>query len=242
MPRPSPPRLLVAAAASTAAATLAPWVELRPLLAAGAAQTGAEVDGLLTAGPPPGSPALPWASPASLSEPERRESFLAALFSLARLRELGTEPPWSALIDYHASHKYLLMAHSVRGQKSLGHLLAEERHAPDLAALYRAQLGAVLARHPSRGQRANALQHTLGHLRRRLAAPARRRIEANLEAYARAEVDYGHPAQLLRRAAAACQEPYLLRSVLFLPYPAPLLAPGDPRGADRAGTAEETEE
>ena len=72
-----------------------------------------------------------------------RERFLTLLFALARLRQVER----SALVDFHACHKYLLLAYEETGMREMGRIVAEvaERPWPETLALYRERFARAFA-------------------------------------------------------------------------------------------------
>lgn len=77
-------------------------------------------------------------------------------------------------MDYHARHKIELLSRDEERSRNLGRLAAESRpetfHA-DRAA-YATEYARAMAREPTTGTHANALQHLAGHVKDRASAQA----------------------------------------------------------------------
>lgn len=68
-------------------------------------------------------PLLPVEEEGRLNDPPIRENFLERVFCYSRLRDfLACNPELASLVEFHTSHKLLLMSHSVMLYRSLGSL------------------------------------------------------------------------------------------------------------------------
>lgn len=120
-----------------------------------------------------------------------------------------------ALIDFHAAHKYLLMAQGVPFYQEAGRLLAD-LSAPDLgpvADAYAAVLARALAQPAPRAGHVNALQHIAGYFRARAAPDERRRLQEAIAAYASGAAPRSLPLSLLRELLREYPDEYLARQV-----------------------------
>ncbi len=104
-----------------------------------------------------------------------RERFLTLLFALARLRQVERSGERSALVDFHACHKYLLLAYEETGMRELGRIVAAvaERPWPETLALYRERFARAFARPARVVAHIDALQHAFGHVSEGLSSPER---------------------------------------------------------------------
>lgn len=170
-------------------------------------------------------PLVPVEEDGRLNDPALRENFVTRVFVLWRWRRLRAAGlTAAALIDFHAAHKYLLMAHSVPAYRATGRLLAHLA-GRDLAAVADAYIAALmqgLSAPATRGGHANALQHVLGYFRGRLPATHRQRLREAIESYRQGLVPIAAPLALLQHFLADFPDPYLARQVYLDPHPAPL--------------------
>ena len=125
------------------------------------------------------------------------------------------------LLDFHARHKYLLMAHSPDGCQRLGRLLSGLRDA-DLHALAREYLSGLMAglmQNSGTTRHVNVLQHILGYLKRSISASDKAELLAVLEAYRQREIPLAVPVMSLRRHVHCCPDEYIGRQWYLCPYP-----------------------
>jgi uncharacterized protein YbgA (DUF1722 family)/uncharacterized protein YbbK (DUF523 family) len=173
-------------------------------------------------------PALPVTEEGRLHDAGLRAAFLHQVFTHHRLRtDVAAAGTASALVQAHADHKLLLMAHSPDGQRQLGRLVAQlrVRPLPELVEGYTAGAMAALAETASPGRHANVLHHILGYLRPVLTDADRREVVQLIAEFAAGLLRLEAPLALLahhvRRLAPAG---WLARQVYFQPVPRPLAA------------------
>ena len=169
-------------------------------------------------------PSLPLSEEGWLFDERRRESFLGRVFTHGRLRAAFDAPGAgvAALVEQHAAHKLLLMAHSPSKAKELGRLVAAaaERPFADAAQDYLAGAMEALSVIASRGKHANVLQHMVGYFRG--AAPARERDEllARIDEYRRGLHPLAVPLALLVHHLRRHEPSEWLAAQVYLePYP-----------------------
>ncbi len=104
------------------------------------------------------------------------------------------------LIDFHARHKYLLMAHHVPSYKEAGRLLAEPNRQNPLqqAEDYITILMQGLNHPMSRKGYSNALSHIKGYLKRRINSAERMSLDTVIEQYRRGELPLVVPVRMLQ--------------------------------------------
>src|SRR5688500_11202866 len=93
----------------------------------------------------------PW----SMDDPAQAESVLVQLYTHRRLREqLLHVPSRARLISFHASHKYLYLAHDPVAYRKLGRMVAAAAAQPieEAAHAYGVEAVAALAVPPTRGK------------------------------------------------------------------------------------------
>lgn len=114
-----------------------------------------------------------------LSDRRLRENFVERVFAFYRWQKLLTEKKMpSALMEFHARHKYLLLAHSQRHYRQLGRLVAEVKRST-LRATYDAYGRAfmeTLKLPASARKHANVLEHLLGYFSDKLSTAERREL------------------------------------------------------------------
>ncbi len=172
-----------------------------------------------------------------LNDERIREHFLTKLFTLARFRQAVKADSMAALIHFHTTHKFLLMAHSEKALREMGRLIANGAHRPlrEVIAEYREQLQRALERAARRTAVANVLQHGFGYVSPWLMAREKAFFLRTLEKYRRGQAPASAAITLLRAWAVRFDVSYLLAQTFFEPYPDDLREPFDPRSAWELG-------
>lgn len=160
-----------------------------------------------------------------LSDAVLREAFAERVFAAARLRELLSSP-WEPrdLTEFHARHKLQLLAHDPARYQSAGRVAAAAGREPreQTAAAYADLYRAAMARRPTHGRNANALQHAFSRISRELDQGRRADLSARLESYRRGEDPLSVPVALLAHYASAGTLPWLAEQTYLSPFPASL--------------------
>jgi uncharacterized protein YbgA (DUF1722 family)/uncharacterized protein YbbK (DUF523 family) len=167
-------------------------------------------------------PALPVEEEGRLHDPVLRENFVNRVFVLRRWQDLVDRGITAAgLIDFHTTHKFLVMAHSQAAYQRLGRMLAQlaGKNLRTVGNAYIGELLTALRRRVSRARHVNVLQHIMGYLKRDIDATDKQELLANLEAYRRGELPLVVPVTLLRDYLRRHPDPYMARQVYLAPAP-----------------------
>jgi len=171
-------------------------------------------------------PLLPVEDEGRLNDPVLRENFIARVFVYARWRALlASGLSKAGLIQFHARHKLVVMAHSPQGYRELGRLVAQVSQEPleQLADRYIHGLMQHLQQRAPRKRHVNVLQHLLGYLRRDLDAGDRAELVDTIEAYRKGEYPLVVPLSLLRHHFRKNPKPYVEQQVYMQPHPRDLM-------------------
>ena len=124
-----------------------------------------------------------------------------------------------ALMEFHASHKLTLLAHSEKHLRLLGRLLAEAGDtAPETVTVrYGNAFMEALKQPATTKTTANALQHLAGFLSDRLDPESRMELAGLVDGYRLGRVPLSAPLSLLRRHAAEQRAEYVLRQSFLRP-------------------------
>ncbi|HET8948800.1 MAG TPA: DUF523 and DUF1722 domain-containing protein [Candidatus Polarisedimenticolia bacterium] len=167
-------------------------------------------------------PLLPVEEEGRLHDPGLRESFIERVFAFRRLRDLlASRPAAGRLVEFHARHKLLLMAHDPEGARRLGRIVAGARgaRARDAAERYAASFMETLKRRATPKKHANVLQHMLGYLKRGIDPGDKQEILEAIDAMRREELPLAVPLALLRHHLRRHDVRYLLDQVYLEPHP-----------------------
>jgi uncharacterized protein YbgA (DUF1722 family)/uncharacterized protein YbbK (DUF523 family) len=167
-------------------------------------------------------PWLPLEEESRLDDAALRENFVCRLYTYQRWLSLcAAGLSAQRLLDFHARHKYLLMAHSPDGCRRLGRLLSGLRDA-NLLALSREYLSGLMAglmQSSGTKRHFTVLQHILGYLQQDISASDKAELLAVLEAYRHREIPLAVPVVYLRRHIGSCPDEYIGRQWYLWPYP-----------------------
>lgn len=172
------------------------------------------------------NPLLPVEEEGRLNDPVLRENFVSRVLAYARwqaLRRQGLSK--QALIDFHASHKLLLLAHSPAIYKELGRMLAclDNVDLEALADRYIERVMQAMKLPASRKRHVNVLQHLLGYLRRHVDGVNRTDLVDVIDAYRLGLVPLVVPVTLLQHHFRRNPHPYISRQVYMNPHPRELM-------------------
>ncbi len=171
-------------------------------------------------------PLLPVEDEGRLRDESLRENFVARVFAYRRWQELMQEGLTHArLQDFHARHKYTLLAHRQAAYKYLGKLVAQAHLRPlELAAQDYIQVFMdTLKLVASNRNHSNVLQHLMGYLKQQLDAEAKQELIELIDQYRAGDLPLIAPLTLLRHHFKRHPHPYIARQVYLEPYPATLM-------------------
>ena len=172
-------------------------------------------------------PMLPVEEEGRLHDPPLRENFIERIFVHERWKRfLKDDPTPSGLVDFHARHKFTMLAHSPDHYRRLGRLVAEAGVRPfeEMAAEYARMMAEGLGRLASRGRHCNVLHHVLGFLKRELTQDDKAEIVDTVEDYRQGLLPLIVPVTLLKHHLRRYQAPSWVRRQAYLqPYPKELM-------------------
>lgn len=171
-------------------------------------------------------PLLPVEDDGRLRDPGLRENFIERAFVFDRWRELNRKRAAAgALVEFHADHKYLIMAHSPDHLRRLGKLVANPaRKKPSL--LYDEYLPLLMdgiKRRATVKKNTNVLQHMVGYFKQQLTPDEKQELLDVIGEYHRELVPLVVPVTLIRHYVRKYNEPYLGRQVYLNPHPVELM-------------------
>ena len=170
-------------------------------------------------------PLLPVEDEGRLHDPALRENFIERVFALRRWRESRKEKGGEeALIDFHTSHKFLILAHSPRHYQLMGKLVANQRSMPreELLDKYQVLLLEYLSLKGTPKKHVNVLQHMLGYFKKQLTADEKTELLEIIGDYQRGYIPLIVPVSLLRHYVRKYEQSYLQRQVYLNSHPVEL--------------------
>jgi uncharacterized protein YbgA (DUF1722 family)/uncharacterized protein YbbK (DUF523 family) len=167
-------------------------------------------------------PLLPVEEEGRLNDPGLRENFVERLFTLRRWREmLEKSSHRGSLVEFHAMHKYLLMAHSIPHYRGLGRIVAgmKGRRIAEVQAEYLEGLMAALRLQATVKKHVNVLQHMAGYFKKQLSADERQELQEVVAQYHSGFVPLIVPVTLINHFVRKYGSAYLAGQYYLHPHP-----------------------
>ena len=171
-------------------------------------------------------PHLPVEEEGRLNDLPLRENFIERVFAYERWQRCAAErKSRGRLVEFHAAHKLLLMAHSEVHMRSLGRLVAAaaRRPLPDVYESYGAGFMEALEHLATRRTHTNVIQHIMGHFSDRLESRERAELLSEIHDYRRGLVPLVVPLTLVRHYVRKFEVSYIQGQVYLNPHPKELL-------------------
>ncbi len=171
-------------------------------------------------------PLLPVEDEGRLNDPHLRENFIERIFAFRRWNELLADPSLAKLVRFQADNKLSLMAHSPKGQRQLGRLVATAADRPltDVLEEYGRGFMTILATVAKRRRHTNVLHHVMGYVKQRLDSGDKRELVEVIDDYRRGRVPLVVPITLLRHHLRRNPtHDWIDRQTYLAPYPAELM-------------------
>lgn len=182
--------------------------------------------GLFTAAFMARFPLVPVEEEGRLHDSRLRESFIERVFCRRRWLDLvAGGKQRGRLVDFHADHKFLLLAHGRPGYTALGRLVASAKeHRPEaLFAAYEKGFMAALGQRTTVKKVTDVLQHMLGFFKDQLTRDEKAELLETIDAYRGGMVPLIVPLTLIKHYVRKYEVAYLARQVYLSPYPAELM-------------------
>ncbi|MBN2723264.1 MAG: DUF523 and DUF1722 domain-containing protein [Deltaproteobacteria bacterium] len=159
-------------------------------------------------------PFMPVEEEGRLNDPEIRINFLTRVFVFAEWKKFISENPTAdGLYNFHAAHKYLLMASDVGQLKKLGGFIsgAGNNITDEFLEKYIHMLLDGLKKIPTKGQHVNVLQHIAGYFKKLLTSDEKKELMENIMQYREGILPLSAVITLLKHYVRKYKEPYLAR-------------------------------
>ena len=152
-----------------------------------------------------------------LQDPRLRENFISRVFCYKRWIDfVKSGVTRSAIMTFHARHKFLLMAHNQEGARCLGNVAAR---GDDYFQLF----SSVMRQTPTRRNHTNVLQHAAGYFSKNLCTGDRTELTELIDRYRHALVPLIAPITLIRHYVRRYSVSYLSEQVYLDPDPPELM-------------------
>ena len=169
-----------------------------------------------------GNPLLPVEESGRLEDAVLRESFITRVYAYHNWQQLKKKGlSYQAILEFHASYKYCLMARTPTHYVELGRLLADagKHNIDDLAERYFGLLMENLNILATRKTHTNVLMHLQGYLKKVLSAKEKQGLAKIIEQYRTDQVPLIVPITLLKHHFSNHPDPYITKQAYLQPYP-----------------------
>jgi uncharacterized protein YbgA (DUF1722 family)/uncharacterized protein YbbK (DUF523 family) len=165
-------------------------------------------------------PLLPVEEEGRLGEPLRLDNFIERIFAYRRWQQLLASGFTAAgLMEFHARHKLILMAHGAVYYRALGRLAAEGKGLRPARLCEDYGIGFMAAlRHPAtRKRHANVLQHLMGYLKKHIDHDDKAELLEMIDAYRLGVLSLIAPQTLLRHHFRRFPNAYVEKQLYLYP-------------------------
>ncbi|CCK78200.1 YbgA family protein [Desulfobacula toluolica] len=167
-------------------------------------------------------PRVPVEEAGRLHDPELRENFIEAIFSLQRWRDLlkKNRTP-GGLVDFHTRNKLLILSHNQDLYRKLGKLVAQGKtlDMDQLFDAYEKILLNSLKLKTTVKKNINVLHHILGYFKRNLTGSEKHELLTIIDQYRSGYVPLIVPITLIRHYVMKYDQPWLKIQTYLNPHP-----------------------
>lgn len=167
-------------------------------------------------------PLLPVEEDGRLHDIKLRENFIERIFIYKRWRELlKKNKTIGGLVDFHTTHKLLIMAHSNQHYRTMGkHVAHAKEMAPkELFNQYEKMLMQALQLKATPKKNANVLQHMVGYFKKQLSSEEKTEILELIDQYRLQYIPLIVPITLINHFVRKYGEKYLAKQYYLNPHP-----------------------
>jgi uncharacterized protein YbgA (DUF1722 family)/uncharacterized protein YbbK (DUF523 family) len=171
-------------------------------------------------------PLIPVEEEGRLCDPALRENFIERVFCYRRFQDLVQNGVTKqALIRFHTSHKYLLLAHSQQHYEAMGRLVgqAERYRLKELTLKYGEHFMITLTMKATVRKHVNVLQHIVGYLKSRLTTQEKAELLDVIADYHRGLTPLIVPLTLVKHYVQILDVGYIRDQVYLNPHPKELM-------------------
>lgn len=169
-------------------------------------------------------PTLPIEEEGRLNDAGLRENFIYRVYTFQDWQEVKASHKIHELFQFHARHKYRLMAHNQNTVRLLGHYLANhtERSIEDTIEHYEKTFFKEISTPPSRKNHANSLAHVMGYFSKKISSEERQSLAKLIDDYRNNLIPLIVPMTRIRYYLDRFKDPYIDQQIYLYPHPAEL--------------------
>jgi uncharacterized protein YbgA (DUF1722 family)/uncharacterized protein YbbK (DUF523 family) len=170
-------------------------------------------------------PLIPVEDDGRLHDPAIRENFIERIFTLKQWRDsFKKRRSLGNLVNFHTSHKLLILSHSQKHYRLMGKLVAggKKMPLPELYDQYEGLLMEALALKTTIKKNNNVLQHLMGYFKNQLSADEKQELLEVFGQYRLGFVPLIVPLTLINHYVRKYDQPYLKMQMYLNPHPVEL--------------------
>lgn len=167
-------------------------------------------------------PLAPTEEDGRLHDPVLRENFIDRIFVYKGYREIREERKTvRGLVEFHTRNKLMLMAHSQKHLKRMGHLVAQSGKLPgdEFIGEYEKLLMEAMALKPSAAKHTNVLHHAMGYFKKNLSADEKQELLEVIEEFRKGLMPLIVPVTLMNHYVRKYNQLYLKEQTYLNPHP-----------------------
>jgi uncharacterized protein YbgA (DUF1722 family)/uncharacterized protein YbbK (DUF523 family) len=167
-------------------------------------------------------PLLPVEDEGRLCDPILRNNFVERIFVFKRWSGLLTQKKsMGSLIDFHTSHKLLILSHSPGHYKTMGQFLAKAKAIPikELYGQYQTILMEALKLKATPKKNANVLMHMMGYFKKQLSPGEKAELLEVIDNHRKGYLPLIVPITLINHYMRKYNQAYLQQQVFLNPHP-----------------------
>ncbi|HWH78772.1 MAG TPA: DUF523 and DUF1722 domain-containing protein, partial [Candidatus Binatus sp.] len=171
-------------------------------------------------------PLMPVEEEGRLNDPTLRENFIERVFAYRRWQDFSAEAKSiGALVQFHTSHKFLLLAHSERHYRQLGRVVAAATRGQirEQYDEYGCTFMIALSVHATPKKHTNVLDHMMGYFSKQLSPAERQELIDVISDYHAHLIPLIVPITLIRHYAKKYSVTYLQGQFYLEPSPKELM-------------------
>ncbi|AXV37128.1 MAG: cytoplasmic protein [Methanobacterium sp. BRmetb2] len=154
-----------------------------------------------------------------------RENFLTKIYTLSDFRNVKKALNINSLIEFHSTHKFLLMAYKQILTPKMGQIVANHNQKPikDVIKDYEELLLQTLIKPPESTSNINILMHSMGYFSKELSHEEKSFFLDSIEKYREGIMPLIVNLNILKSWMIRFNEEYLAKQTFFEPYPEKLM-------------------
>lgn len=172
-------------------------------------------------------PLLPCEDEGRMHDSKIRENFIERIFIMHRWNNMLSQEnaKFTDLIEFHKHHKLILMAHSPKLLKDLGHIISNGKAEgfDKISAKYLATLMECLKLQTTVKKNVNVLQHIMGYFKKELDHDEKEELLEIIDEYHKGLIPLVVPITLLQHYVRKYKSEYLKEQLYLHPFPDELM-------------------